>query len=451
MINALLSIAYLVFAFLIIKNKGLKRLFYFLLGVVFIPANMRLIPISFFIGFLLYTSSFILSLWYHKEFKIEYFSRCPLFKNLLFIFISCMIIGLLNEYKSPIGGIWEALKYILRTFFLFYVGWFSINKSDERIGNRFAKINGNDSLFYTIIPLTLIVTLYGFATFFTRSNPVLDAVGLEDRFLFEGDESYRGFRVTATNISSSVYGLFCGIFFMCGTFFCKHKKKIHIVALSLLIINLFLTGTRAAIIPFFICISLYLIKYKGISYTIKYSLIGVTSVLILIPILPSSITDLVFEILESIVNAVIPTEAGDEKFGGSSVNLREMQIVAAMEFLKEKPFFGHGIGYTYNVLMKAGKHESLFGMESYICWIGVEFGLVYAITIILFFINCIKYFLKNRIYAPQYAYMGVSLVIMYVVFLCVAWVGDAWYFIMPVLGYITRRIYINKHTVALGL
>ncbi len=444
MIYTILASTYLIFAFLIFKNKGLKRLLYLLLGVFFVPGNINVIPISLLMGFMLYTAAFIFSMAYHGELKIKRFTECPLFKNLTAILIVCLIIGLLDEFQGPTKGMWEGLKYFLRTFFLFYAGWFSLNTSTDKIGYKEAKRNGNDSLFYTLLPFTIIVTSYGLLTAFTRTNPVLDAVGLEDRFFFEGAETYRAFRVTATNISSSVYGLACAVFFMCGFFLNKKKGKLQLIAIAMLFVNIFLTGTRAAIVPFLLCLFLYLIIYKGVNTTIKYSLIGLITTVCLTPMLPDSITELISEIYYSIVDVIFPTAEGNEKFGGSSVDARAMQMATAMEFLKERPFFGHGIGYANNFIMREGKHEGLLGMESYICWIGVEFGLVYAITILLFFINNILYFFKNRMYAPQYAYMGIFFVIMYIFYLIGAWVGNAWYYIMPILGYLTRIIYIRK-------
>ena len=231
---------------------------------------------------------------------------------------------------------------------------------------------------------------------------------------------------------------------MCGTFFNRKKNTIQILALVLLFINLLLTGTRAAIVPFLVCLILYILIYKGLYKAFKYCLIGIISLIIVTPLLPDSITHLASEITESIIDVIIQTEAGNEKFGGSSVDARTMQIAASMEFLKERPFFGHGIGYANKVLLLEGKHESLLGMESYICWINIEFGIIYAITIILFFVKTISYLFQNRKYAPNYAYMGIFFIIMYLLYLVSAWVGSSWYIIMPVLGYITKITYLNK-------
>ena len=161
MLYLLIAILHILFALIIIRSKGVKRLLYFLLAVFFIPANMRVIPNSLFLGHLLYSTSFLLSLLYHKELTYNRLKYNPLNKPLLCILISCLLIGLLDEFQGPITGMWEGLKYYLKTFFLFYVGWFSLNTYNEKIGNRTARSDYNDSLFYTLLPYTIIITLYG--------------------------------------------------------------------------------------------------------------------------------------------------------------------------------------------------------------------------------------------------------------------------------------------------
>ena len=223
----------------------------------------------------------------------------------------------------------------------------------------------------------------------TKSNPILDAVGLEDRFLFEDDESYRAFRVTGVNVSSSVYGLTCALFFMSCCFLTKKRNMLLYVALGLLFVNCFLSATRAAMIPFIIGLVLFIMLNKGVRKRIKYIFITIISIFFISPILPQAVKDYSSQVVASIEDVVLPSGSGGEDFGGSSVEAREMQIAASMMYLKEKPLFGHGINYAKEVILKGDKHEELLGMESYLCFIGIELGLVYAVAIVIFFIACI--------------------------------------------------------------
>lgn len=439
---ALLVTIYILFTFLIIKNTGEKRLLYLLLGVFMMPDNIYLINNSMLMGYMLYISAFILSLISHGEFKLKNISNCPVYPQLTIVFISCLLIGLFDERMGPVTGMWRSVQYFMKTFLLFAFGWMSLKKQTATFETR--RILKDNNVFSKLLPITLIITIYGLITAVTKTNPILDAVGLEDRFLFEDDESYRAFRVTGANVSSSVYGLICALFFMCCCFLNKKQSKLSYVALGLLFINVFLSATRAAMIPFIVGLILLIILNKGIGKGIKYTIITFISIFFISPILPQAVKDYSSQVVASIEDVVLPSGSGGEDFGGSSVEAREMQIAASMMYLKEKPLFGHGISYAKDVILKGDKHEELLGMESYLCFIGIELGLVYAVAIVIFFIACIVYFMKNRRYNRDYADIGAVFVVMYILFLIYAWVGDAWFIMMPILGYIMKTVYISK-------
>lgn len=122
-------------------------------------------------------------------------------------------------------GIWRGVQYFIGKILLFIFGWVTLSNVNHSNKSRSDNIK-KDAVFSKILPFTLIITIYGLYTGITKSNPILDAVGLEDRFLFEYDDSYRSFRVTGANISSSVYGLSCSILFLCGMFLTKKKARL---------------------------------------------------------------------------------------------------------------------------------------------------------------------------------------------------------------------------------
>lgn len=442
---ALLVTLYLLFVFMIIKHKGEKRLLYFILGLFMVPGNINLIYNSMFMGYMLYASSFILSMIAHKELTTKNIANCPLRTQLIIVFISCLLIGLFDERVGPATGVWRGLQYFLKTFGLFILGWVSLRKED--LFNKRGDFIIKDSyVFSRILPFTLIITMFGLFTAMTRSNPILDAVGLEDRFLFEYDESYRSFRVTGANISSSVYGLSCALIFLSSMFLTGKKSKIAYIALGFLFINVFLSATRAAMIPFIIALVFFLVRRKGVAKGGMYIFIAIASFFILTPLLPNSVTNFSSQVVESIADVALPSGTGGKKFVGSSVDAREMQIAASMSYLAEKPFFGHGYSYANEVILQGEKHSELLGMESYLCFIGIEYGLVYAVAIIIFFVYCLVYFVRNKKYDPDYADMGAVMVCMYILFLIYAWVGNAWFFFMPILGYIAKRVSLTRET-----
>lgn len=402
-----------------------------------------------FMGHYFYVSMFILSMIIYNEFKLKTFTSCPLFSIIGWVFISYLLIGLFDERISTPLSIYRAIHAFCGSYFLFYLGWVSINQKDRKY-KFLGSIPGHDGdysiLFRTILPLTLLMTLYGLYTGLTHTNPILDAVGLEDRFLMESNEgTYREFRVTAMCISSSVYGLACATLFLCSFFTIKRKTALRWLALGLLLINLTLCATRAAIIPFIIGLFVFIIIHKGITGFLRTLIIIIVAALFILPLLlPSYVTDYLSQVADSISDVILPSESGSSKYGGSSLDAREIQIVTAMEYLKEKPFFGHGFGYYGEVLSQGEKVEGLLGMESYLCFMGVERGLVNFCTEIIFYICCFYYFIKNRVYNKLYADLGIGLLTMFIPFLLFAWVGGCWFFFMPILGYMAKVVSLSK-------
>lgn len=209
----------------------------------------------------------------------------------------------------------------------------------------------------------------------------------------------------------------------------EEKSKIDYIALGMLFINVFLSATRAAMIPFIVALIFFLIKRKGFLTGGSYILTAIIAFLLLSPLLPNAITNYSSQVVDSIADVVMPSGTGGEKFAGSNIDARKMQIAASMKYLEKKPLFGHGIGYANDILMADGKHTDLLGMESYLCFIGIELGLVHALALIIFFASCLLYYIRNKKYAPDYADMGIVLVCMYILFLIYAWVGNAWFFL----------------------
>lgn len=447
MLYWLLVLLYLLFGFLILQNTGIKRLFYYYLGILYIPAALSIIPQSMLMGHYFYVSMFIISMIRYDEISMKNFASCPLFNALLIVFLSYLLIGLFNFRHSMLLNLYRSVHAFLGTYFPFFIGWVSLVDEDrkfQRIG-IVNGANGNLTVFFnTILPATLLMTLYGLATAFTHTNPVLDSVGLKDRFLMESSYGFRAFRVTSTCISSSVYGLVCATLALTSLHLIKAKEKILLLAIGLLVLSVFLTATRAAIIPFLIGSIVSLILIKGLTGVIRNTLVGVAILLFMLPLLPDFVTNYMFELTDSIVDVILPSGTGGAKYGGSNIDARSMQITTAVEFLKEKPLFGHGFGYFNEVLSRGQSHKELLGMESYLCFMGVERGLVNFFAEFFFYISCFMYLFKNKL-SSEFAPIGIGLLAMFIPFLIFAWVGGCWFFFMPILGYLIKAVYISQN------
>lgn len=449
MIYALLIIVWVFCGVNIVFRKGMSRMLFFYIGILLVPATVTPIPLSILYGHTFYATMFIISMFIHGEFTISTLSSPPVKYSLLFILISCILIGLFDTRVGPIAGVLRGITNFISSYFLFYVGWLSVNNQNihSSYGNN---ENYNDASFFKrILPITIIVTLYGLFTVFIKANPILDSIGLEDRFFSENmaiEGNYRAFRVTSFCVSSSVYGISCAILFLCSFFLIKYRTFLQTFAIIMLGLNVLLSATRAAIIPFLFGFCLFILLNKKPNKVFKYAIVLITVIAISSPfvsIISPSVANYFGQMIESIVDVISPNGSGGAEFGGSSVDARAMQITGAIQYLKEKPLFGHGFAYYSEVISDGDHDETLLGMESYLCFIGVEYGIIYFMAILMFYISCLSYFIKRRHTYKLYSDLGIAIICMFILFLIFAWVGGCWFFVMPILGYIMRNIYFK--------
>lgn len=430
----------------ILRNNGITRMCYFFVGIFFVPSVLKIIPQALLMGHTFYATTFIVSMFRFRELKLETSLSCPFFYSQFFILLASLLIGIFDFRIGVPLGLLRGITSFVSSYFLFFVGWVSLTSASQAdfVSNDTSAIK-EQTFFERILPLIMPILLFGVWSAFSRSNPILDAVGLNGRFFYENMDNFRSFRVTGACVSSSVYGLACATLFLCSFFLTRYRTKTMIFTMILLLVNLALSATRAAIIPFLIGLCTFIILNKNISNVAQKSIISILVLLLISPLLPHFINDFISQLLDSVMDVFLPSGSGGTKYGGSNVDAREMQIMAAFQYLKQKPFFGHGFAYFAEVISHGKKHQELLGMESYLCIIGVEYGLIYLITIIAFYVQCFIYFWRSRVYNKLYSDLGLSLITMFIPFLIFAWVGGCWFFFLPLLGYVAKAIYISKN------
>ncbi|MBO8432152.1 MAG: hypothetical protein IAB08_02505 [Bacteroidetes bacterium] len=427
--------------FQVLFRVGLERMCWFFVGILLVPDMIDVLRLSPLLGHMFYVTLFLGSLVLHGEFRLSNFLTCPVVKPLLFVFLSCFLVGLFDFRVGPLRGVFRGIVDFLGTYFLVYVGWFAVGHE-----NDFSRTNG--TFFVKMVPVLFIVTIYGCITFFTHTNPVLDVFGLDGRFLSETDlGTYREFRVTSFLVSSSVYGLVCSFFFLCLFVLLENKTKAQWLCTVLLFVNVFFSATRAAIIPFIVGGVLWILLDRGVGRLMIYSFSLIFLFTISLFLLPDSIEVYISQVVGSVLDVILPGGYGTVEYGGSTMEGRGMQIMAAMRFLMEKPLFGHGFSYYGEVLFDGGHHETLLGMESYLCFLGVEYGLVYSFAVLYFFIKLASYFWANRSSSRMYSDLGLALLGLFVLYLIFAWVGGSWYYVMPIFGYLMRMIKLGESTI----
>lgn len=419
----------------ILNTNGWQRLAWYFSSITLVSTAFNFYSgIAFTKSHLFFISLFIVSIIKEGKFKRRYLIGNPLSSSLLFLFISYILIGIFDERLGILLGVYRGILNYATHFGAFFIGWIS----------TYEKINYK-KLIRFICTLSLIFTIYGIYTFVTKSNPVIDALGFVDRFNFErANASFREFLVSGFLMESGVYGLSCFIFLIFLWAIKGKHNYIQNFTFVLLFINIFLTGTRSIMIPSILGIIVFITVNYNIKKKVKYLLTGIFASLIVLVIFPDTVGRYCGEIITSIIDVISPEGSGGADLGGSSIEARDMQITAAfMKYLPEKPLFGHGFNYFAEVILmkNQGVNDSeLLGMESYLCFLGVEYGLVNIIAVVTFFTSLIVYTIKNRHVNKTLYSMLLSITITYIVYLITAYMGNSWLYAMPAIGFLVGNI-----------
>jgi NhaP-type Na+/H+ and K+/H+ antiporter len=83
-------------------------------------------------------------------------------------------------------------------------------------------------------------------------------------------------------------------------------------------------------------------------------------------------------------------------------------------------------------------------METYLCFLGVEYGLINIVTVIIFFIWAIIYFIRSRTVDKKIGTLALAMTIAFIIYLATAFMGDSWLYAMPVLGFLVGIIEYKK-------
>ena len=165
----------LFFGYKIINTRGWERLVWYLAGITLVSTAFNFFSaIAITKGHSTFVLFFLISLFNEGKLKMTYIRQCPLFIPLMMLFASYVMIGLFDERLNPAMGVYRGVYKYLETYGSFFLGWLSV----------YDKINYT-KLSNKLINIGLVFTLYGVFCFVTKSNPIIDALGLENRFVFE--------------------------------------------------------------------------------------------------------------------------------------------------------------------------------------------------------------------------------------------------------------------------
>ncbi|MFS0489342.1 hypothetical protein [Leadbetterella byssophila] len=251
-------------------------------------------------------------------------------------------------------------------------------------------VNTRQDVFFvykTIMVLCIIVCSYGFFCYLDGSNIYIEVVNLffpiesfdYTKYLTEERGGLEG-RVSSVTTNPVFYAgmlvslIYSTIYFY---FFEPLKRNIYTILfwaiLSILFINLFLTGTRSGLLSVFFGLTFIYVRVLKIISKLR---VGIITVIIFTAILAF------FEKYRIFFESIIFFWNDDRSAGeisGSSTGLRVNQLIGTFNLLSSdlgSLLFGKGHGWVELYIGKYGMHPVLLGFESIIFSGVIQYGLV---------------------------------------------------------------------------
>lgn len=295
--------------------------------------------------------------------------------------------------------------------------------------------------------LAVVLIVTGVMCWMMSSNFIAAAFSSTGDSYFGSDRvgTERGFRATGPMFSPNSYG---NALVLCILLINHYVTKpiLKIPFLITLLLCIVLTASRAPVFILAIGLCIYYLfqKKSKLVWTIAIVYIG----FVLFGETLSS-NEYIGKYIAGIVDLVL---TGGQNTDGSSSELRELQWLTTLNYLAEAPIWGHGHGYTMQLVNEDGrffflKDSSLAGAEGYQYITLIDFGISYMLLALVFFIMLIRYFIRyirNKKFAEM-ALWGLCLTVCLLVFLISSRPNQIWQIYFPFIGLCLKMIVCNSN------
>jgi len=171
------------------------------------------------------------------------------------------------------------------------------------------------------------------------------------------------------------------------------------ILLVLMLSVLFLSGSRTGLICFLF--GSIILFFNRIAFTLK--IIAFVSCVFII----------VYQI-----NSFV--EEFEKEGQGSSISMRQEQLIFSYMYFLKSPIYGNGVRYTSKNIMERDSYNdrvvdsSIGGLESVVFYQVIDYGLFGFTSYILLFVFIVRFFLKNRKHG--YAITGLAITLSFFLF-----------------------------------
>ena len=384
------------------RDKQTKFLWMFA-GFAFLHPffSIKIVPNnSFFYCFLV-----VFDAWRKKSLK-QIWNSYPLKVVTFCIFLFHLIHPLFYSWQGFGQSLYAEFQEFLRTYAIIFAG-FALCPEDWNW----------EKAVHVLERIAVVLILIAFSIQILHDN-YISASFVEGDLMFGFDpDAERTFRNTGTHFSPNIFGILNVVLFLLINHFEK-RSLVKRILLPLLFMVIIFTATRAPFVILIISLAVYYALYSK-TKMMKILLYGIPIFFIVMNNLPE--TSMIGKAVNSVIDVFL---TGGQNTSGSSVELRESQWEVAVAIGSTAPLFGHGVGFTDNLVAENGVinmayRGGLFGAEGYQFFLAIDYGLIYSLMSVFFFLSMLFFFIKgyfvqNR---SEYAVLGFVLTVFELFFL----------------------------------
>ncbi|GAB2642951.1 hypothetical protein GCM10027035_41220 [Emticicia sediminis] len=432
----------------IYTKKGVEKLPFFFIGILFFPTSIVLIekPLVPFPRFII-LFTIILAYLENKKYSNKRISF-PLKYPFLILYLCFFLIGI-NDFRVDLfQRIYRPLYFFLENFLVLYVTFLFVRDQKDVL-----------VLYKWLVKCFIFFGLYGIINYLTKDNYYLDLIHyfFPKSFDFSKDYLATGgrFRISSFAYHPIYYGLLLAIIIMILLVLIYEKevsfkmKKRYFFVIALLFVNLLLTNSRTPLIALGASISLFIAFGIGTGQKVSLFFISIFTFLLIQMFFPNSL---------GIISDTIDTfTTQGSKLAGSSIDMRARQLAASMVYFDKNPVFGNGfnfiiegLGYSNDANNRVADGE-FYGFESYGYKLLIEQGVLgmvgHAILFITLISFCVRKYFKVDDFGKVIVVMSVSLTVGFLLFIFGTGDMGGFKIFMPIMGINLKAILLQSRKI----
>ena len=279
-----------------------------------------------------------------------------------------------------------------------------------------------------------LVIIFGIAVVCEALTYNIIASNITDSTIWttERADTERGFRVTSTQGSPNIFG-YVNVLLAILILNIKDKTGRKYLMFAMILVDIVLCGTRAPIFGLASSVCIYaLFASKG--KLVRAGLFGLLTIVVAVNFIDSKSPAM------KLVNGVVDIfTTGGENTGGSSVDLRERQFAVAMILALDNPIWGSGQGFCSAMQNEESSmhiyyDQDLYGAESVIFYMFIDYGFVYTGLIIIYYLSYILFFMKNLRGNKDILMLAIPALVALLTHLLTSRPDNSWQIFMPLMG-----------------